>query len=543
MLAWTEPTRGNERGLDQLGLRVAGESAYEQLIDFTTTVAWRPRYFSLFCWATREAYRRAGGRLEVERHPVNLSLYKKELRRLEYGVAAATLADDQGALRVAGSTRISEALESDTTIELKGDHLKASSGGLSIYGGPMRLLGLVSSASGVDLPPQGGIGEQLADAFQRSCGSEPFGPVSANAVTKADLRAAAATCSLTRLTSLAEKRAELGAELDLLRSIIVDWNGFGGGAGPTGRRILSLGLILELFRLLPEEPPDLERFREGTLLGGIRVGDEVRALDLASTYEEILPLWRMYQSHAYATLALEALLSFVLSVGIGETTETNAGVAYGAVLARVRSSMDTGLAEIAHARPWKDLRVSELATLLDQVTEKNRVAPLAEPELALRIRANRFSSDSELAEYCRDAALLFFLSAARMKRLFSEAPKSWVGREDEHRLPPRVLIDDWERASASGISVADHVVRVVEHYVIKQHETNALRKLAAQPTVDSARFYFDGDEIVVVAAHQAGTSNPRYENAVYFLSDLGYLEDGSVTPLGTELLDRLRGKV
>ena len=51
---------------------------------------------------------------------------------------------------------------------------------------------------------------------------------------------------------------------------------------------------------------------------------------------------------------------------------------------------------------------------------------------------------------------------------------------------------------------------------------------------------FDGDEMIVVAEHDAGTSNPRYNNAVYFLSDLGYLEDGRVTSLGLKILDRIR---
>lgn len=44
-IGWIEPFTDTEQGVDHLGMRVAGENLYTQLLDFTTTVSWRPRYW------------------------------------------------------------------------------------------------------------------------------------------------------------------------------------------------------------------------------------------------------------------------------------------------------------------------------------------------------------------------------------------------------------------------------------------------------------------------------------------------------------------
>ena len=49
-LAWTKASDKERAGVDHLGMRVAGEQAYSAMTDFNTTVAWRPRYYSFFCW-------------------------------------------------------------------------------------------------------------------------------------------------------------------------------------------------------------------------------------------------------------------------------------------------------------------------------------------------------------------------------------------------------------------------------------------------------------------------------------------------------------
>ena len=62
---WTEPQEG-DFGVDHLGMRVAGERAYSALVDFTTTVTWRPRYLSFLCWSLHEAWRNFGSDKKTE---------------------------------------------------------------------------------------------------------------------------------------------------------------------------------------------------------------------------------------------------------------------------------------------------------------------------------------------------------------------------------------------------------------------------------------------------------------------------------------------
>ena len=138
VLALTQKSNPENSGVDHLGMRVAGENAYSQLIDFTTTVTWRPRDFSFFCWATRQAFIVNGGSLDKITQKIDRNAYLSTLKRIEYAFIAATLLNDMEAPRIAGSTKVKEMLESAkngdvTELDLIGDHLNASNGGLNIY--------------------------------------------------------------------------------------------------------------------------------------------------------------------------------------------------------------------------------------------------------------------------------------------------------------------------------------------------------------------------------------------------------------------------
>jgi hypothetical protein len=79
--------------------------------------------------------------------------------------------------------------------------------------------------------------------------------------------------------------------------------------------------------------------------------------------------------------------------------------------------------------------------------------------------------------------------------------------------------------------------------VIKQHYHNAMRKLAAVPKLDTSKFSWEGNSLVPNGSHKPGTSNPRFENAVFCLNDLGYLNsNGEVTPDGFAFLEEIEGQ-
>lgn len=92
---------------------------------------------------------------------------------MEYGLVAASLIYDSSASKVAGTDKVSIALEgikkaNAVDLPLQGNHLKAAAGGISIYAGVMRALGLLSSTEGFDIPLPGSDGDALAKAFANS---------------------------------------------------------------------------------------------------------------------------------------------------------------------------------------------------------------------------------------------------------------------------------------------------------------------------------------------------------------------------------------
>lgn len=103
---WLESFSPTSSGVDHLGMRVAGEQAYAHLIDFTTTVSYRPRYFSFLCWALQKAFIAAGGREGAVEHFIDLAERARALKRYDFVMAAAALAADPNAERIAGNRRI-----------------------------------------------------------------------------------------------------------------------------------------------------------------------------------------------------------------------------------------------------------------------------------------------------------------------------------------------------------------------------------------------------------------------------------------------------
>lgn len=99
-LEWTESSSDENTGVDHLGMRVANESSYSKLIDFTTTVTWRLRYYSFLCWAAQRAFLQNGGRFDRTTSKVDFKGYQKAIKRMEYGLVAASLLYDSSASKV-----------------------------------------------------------------------------------------------------------------------------------------------------------------------------------------------------------------------------------------------------------------------------------------------------------------------------------------------------------------------------------------------------------------------------------------------------------
>ena len=551
ILAWTEPSDQESSGVDHLGMRVAGEQAYSRFFDFTTSVTWRPRYYPFFCWLTRFAFIKAGGNLGAANNRIDLNIYRKVIKQVEYGIAAATIINDPEFMHIAGSTKISEAIESSNTnqILLKGDHLKASSGGLSIYGGPMRNLGILASSVGVDIPLPGSPGDLLADMFDESVKRCNAGNKLQDIVEIDDLKIIGNICSLSNFDTKAKEYDYINEELESLKDVIIDWDSFLSGSGKSARRILSIGIILESRKLLPDEPYSLDRFRELTLLGAAKTNKEIIQFSLPDTYNTILKEWRAYQNQAYITYALESLLGVLLSFALDLQATYGERLPYTFLIETALNGIERGADLTKLVLPedlsnWWDMSLSDLHEHLTNIVELGRKVDTLEPEIHNTLVENtkRLESANQYT-WVHDASILLLLTLSRLTHLTTvDGEQVWLGGNEAFRLPPKVLNNIFLKHVQSEESIKAFLHYVYDKLVLEQHASNALRKLFFQPNQDTAKFIREGENIIPLSLHGPGTSDPRYVNAVNYLQELGFLTH-SLTPLLTDEGELLRERI
>lgn len=552
---WTERWQLSERGIDQLGMRVAGERAYSQLLDFTTTVAWRARYFSFLCWSLERAYQhatRAKGAAGTEVNPVK---WRATVKSLDYLLAAATLEVDPSATRIAGSTQVSAALGDlasapETKVPNPADHLEASAGSHSIYAGPMRLLGLLRRADDIRVErPAEGAGLRLAQAFQRSMDAAEVALVPDGAVTRSELKSLGTYCSLSGLAPKGTTEAPPQVVLEersALRDVVVDWANFGAGKGPSAPRLLTIGLILHVHQLTAG-PATLEDFRAAILLDGLRAGDETRALKLPSIYDTVRAQWRVYQAHAYASYALECLLCLLVDQAMTIQTTLGSSPAQSVLIEGLLSSVHEGAQTRSAAvieGEWWTAPVRAVTKQLAEVARLKCAAPAAEPELYASLWPRmRGGAASDLPGCFHDSCVLLLLALVRLRELHqAHGASAWIGDSSPLRLPPQHLVRFLDDSEAADLSATALLRTALQEFVVAQHRSNSLRKAAGDAGRFLPKFVTEGRLLVPIERHEPGTSNPRFSNATVFLADLGYLHSAplvGVTEDGHALLEQL----
>ncbi len=537
LLAWTKASDKEGAGVDHLGMRVAGEQAYSAMIDFNTTVAWRPRYCSFFCWLTKFAFIKAGGDPVAPSNEIDRNLYLKTIKRVEYAIAAATILSNENVMRIAGSINITKNIEAaeksgKKTIRFLGDHLRSANGGLSVYAGHMRALNLVASDSGVDVPLPQSDGDKLAESFEYSINQdkkikEIFCSESASLE---DLKKIGEYCSLSNISDFAKRDLRIKSELDQLRSIIVDWEKFDLGNGPSSRRVLSLGLILNIRKQLSEETSSLYRFQEMVLLGGVKLNGNIEELKLPLIYGKVIKEWKSYLIHSYTTFALEGLLGVLLSSSFELQREIGGKLTQEVLFEVFIQKLEKGSTQTGYTLPselanWWENSLSDLKNILSNFIKRGRHSPITEPDLMANIQLNTKKLDvADLNDWAHDAALMFVFVLTRQFLFHKKFGDSyWLGSNESFRLPPSTLQKNFEQHCLNNTSVKEYLKFACDNFVLKQHDRNALRKLAVQPKQDTVKFVKQGSSFIPLSTHEPGTSNPRYDNTISYLQDLGYL--------------------
>jgi len=539
---WTQkfPVR---TGLDQLGVRLASEDQYTQLVDYTTTVTWHPRYYSFLAWATRSAFRLASGIKGVERRT-----WQRTVRQLDYLLAAATLAESPSVLAIIGSDklrgRIERAAKEGGSVDIADDHVGDGSGtgSLEVYGGSMEALGLITQTSGISGPTP--LGERLADAFDRcvaACARDGT-PDLANVTVLdiASLKTLARGCGIHQLGTTAGISPEVAAERDLLRDRIVDWSAF--AQRPQVRwRVQSIAIVLACHALMAGGQTTRATFREAILTGGVR-GRGPLVMD--PVFDEVLRYWRIYQAHAHLVFALESFLA--LGMQCLEKHLPRRIVRRSTLLSDLAALVVSGHAKVAAvARGLETFSAEPLADVfhkLDPIV-RNGWDVDAEPAIDLRLRAGRRNNGGfrEPAGAAHDAALLLLLSLARLRSLGDEVKSGWISRAAPWRHTPATLLAHVDNALACRPTTAEYLRTVLDELVLRQHTTNAYRKLTEQQGRSTALFHVDAFDLEFIAQHYPGTTNPRFDNATSYLVDLGYLsgEPSTVSADGSALLDEI----
>lgn len=540
-VGWTQKFGKEGGGADHLGMRVAGEAAYADLLDFTTTQTWRPRYFSFYCWLLRRAFLASGGDETRSEYELDLATWYEVVKQGDYVFAAASLLADPEAKQVAGSDTVTTRISHDPLVPMS-NHLKSKRGGFDIYAGPMRKLGLVERASlraGKLFDRPFGKGRALAKAFEVSLGEGKLASLLDNgAIDRADLKSFGQLCGLTVLQEASEHSRAVQNERELLRSCIVDWDR-AQESDVVMQRILSIGLILRLHKLHSDERPGLLEFREFTLLNTCSAGTKRKAVKLSEVYAQIIPSWAMYQAHAFATYALEWLLYGVTAIAEEQLEKSPAGVSMSGVLLETAKCIEAGDTFRGEwlREDWCECTFSELQSSLCETVEQGAKAKTLEPELFYALWT---TVDREL--WTGDALLLFVLSVERLRHLTTlYGEDAWPGSTDSSRLPPAALISRLDSFDGS-LSVSVLVPELLLDLVVRQHRRTALRKLAANTTPDTSLFQLEGPLLTDFVAFNPGTSNPRFGNAVQYLEDLGYLPAhgaAGLTDDGEKLLKRI----
>ena len=343
-----------------------------------------------------------------------------------------------------------------------------------------------------------------------------------------------------------------------LREMFFAQIGMEGGSHPVRKQ--SLLLILELAKQLRAKgmPLNESHFSTAAYFDSVLNRDGApEAIAWPEPLRDIATRWRMFYFHHYMSVALEGMLSWLvtnladkgvagstvaeLSSGLaGKVASNQLGECLGAEIPADFGIMTPAQLVERFGVATKDLTAESSVAIDDGIRLESR---LSEPHLEHAIRDRTYK---HTAAGLAIPTILLSLTLARYSRWRQTDYGNWLANaaQDEYLdlIPPIVLagvtrrFDDWWNSPFSDIS---HVA--LSRFVIQQHQSMSYEKSNAG---DRCLLQVDGANISVTGTYDSvGMGNPRLRSAIRILKDLAYLadlEDGVtvVTEDGTTVLDR-----
>jgi hypothetical protein len=510
---WTEYRKKN--GLDPLGMQNSSVSLYQSLVPGIGNVTLRMRYYGLYAWLSWVYAQHMGD--------TNPQSWQRMIRRAEalYALIAQRRGDEGG---VTGANWARSTLDSlrGRRIDFSADaepksptyYFKLPWGAYGLaYGSQLFEVGILEEAQGHLIPvPSAKIGEKLARAFEKELGelSAPF--------YRAIERGQVSLDNLDRFARLAPSGIRKGSPERKLYEDILFARTRPDNSNDIDRRS-SLLLVLKIADQLKSGPTP-EEVRWILYAGKDQNG---RAFEPGTaTLAAHADRWRIFQANDLCHVALECLLKFILDK-LGDYPR---GIEPSVLITRCAEEIVSTL---------KKLPLSWNAFLAGLRLAENAYDPSlkgSEVALANEIMAMRRT------DYCSPEVAWKALTLLGLLQKRFRADTQAIANEMRDLNPTAFhsLLTEVQYLDQRGeITFADIVRRIIEERVMRRHLWVALRKFQRQ---GDYTFLIETDDGLVRLRDKDGPvfTNPRLGPAIRFLWDIHLINEGGLTPLGSEVL-------
>lgn len=511
-------------GLDLLGLRIPVQAIGNRLLNGITTVTPTVRYFSLRTWLLHQY-------MQAEPRPADL--YRNFVAYAKHAEAAFTMANllrDPEIQGLIGPNKGREKLDQEKEPWSLEPLVKQPA--VRIYGSPSDELRLTQSrGEGIPILVEE-LGLPLAEAVEQRLGVTAIG----RRLKEAE--------PLDRVSS--EELREFG-EL------------FWAGEVPEGERRALVAAIL------PKDPGENDIRRVGTYALILNLARLDGSVDEMAVFREALspmprvsPLlapvldeWALYTVRdviaVTAEMAFEAVVRFAAAndpdrVGIEDDRLVRQ------FLDRTVGDQESSLRELRLLDRGESLEALSLHELSDRVVASSGAQGSKLGPSGIRRWEGGLTEPSvwNAALGARDGAMILVLTAwllaeRRVAGGENDQPCaiSTVSRDGYARfgMSQRILprLADWRKRN---LGVAE-VVAELTHLLLDQHLRIVWSRLASDPSKDVSVLLRDGNRIIWRSEYSGGRFVSRIPQAIRWLHQMEILAEGSLTPNGEDLLDRV----
>jgi len=515
-----------------------------QLLHCITSVTPRARYYSFIPWCVYDYQRREKGK------PQDRGL-REAIRRRENALAVGCVFSHDGKAcergGVVGSDKVVEdyATMKKKDIDLAELHL-VDAPAFGIYYGSLVNLGVFktteeleeeedsdeSSAPSSDNLELSPLGLQLAHNYDSQVGT--LSAVASIASPK-PVTSGRALSEIGKRGGLCELASPTAEDRNLLRAMFFNTDQSRKKSHPFRRSTLLL--LLELVRQLEEHRRQLTVgvFANAVYYGTCQWDDgALQEFSWPAALVGFVPRWRMFYSHYYLSVALESLLVCVVSAlgqaGLGgiplvDMAERIIGPTASSDIAHL---LDADLAgAFMDATPQSVLAAlgsyASAASLVDSVVDVQ--SPIAEWTLERHLRKSNIVPGGSGAAL---SLTLLSLVMGRYVRWRDTDYGKWFAncaKDPYLDTCPPVVLNELERHFPDWFTTPWKTLApfVVSRFVIRQHEALAYEKSRGGT---KALLQVDGDRVREQGQYGAiGVGNPRFNNALRILKDLGLLAD------------------